>query len=124
MKATLGQVKRWEMLFNKNDISIIDTYANNGILIGTFAVKIKKGRETIKPYFEGLFKKQNLRVAFDKDVFVNELNDAYIVSGFYEFSFDEGGERKRINTRYSFVVQNVNGKMLIVNHHSSEIPNN
>ena len=124
MKATLGQVKRWEMLFNKNDISIIDTYANNGILIGTFAVKIKKGRETIKPYFEGLFKKQNLRVAFDKDVFVNELNDAYIVSGFYEFSFDEGGERKKINTRYSFVVQNVNGKMLIVNHHSSEIPSN
>ena len=124
MKASLGQVKRWEMLFNKNDISIIDTYANNGILIGTFAVKIKKGRETIKPYFEGLFKKQNLRVAFDKDVFVNELNDAYIVSGFYEFSFDEGGERKKINTRYSFVVQNVNGKMLIVNHHSSEIPSN
>ena len=124
MKATLGQVKRWEMLFNKNDISIIDTYANNGILIGTFAVKIKKGRETIKPYFEGLFKKQNLRVAFDKDVFVNELNDAYIVSGFYEFIFDEGGERKKINTRYSFVVQNVNGKMLIVNHHSSEIPSN
>lgn len=124
MKATLGQVKRWEMLFNKNDISIIDTYANNGILIGTFAVKIKKGRETIKPYFEGLFKKQNLRVAFDKDVFVNELDNAYIVSGFYEFSFDEGGERKKINTRYSFVVQNVNGKMLIVNHHSSEIPSN
>jgi hypothetical protein len=124
MKATLGQVKRWEMLFNKNDISIIDTYANNGILIGTFATKIKKGRETIKPYFEGLFKKQNLRVAFDNDVFVNELDNAYIVSGFYEFSFDEDGERKKINTRYSFVVQNVNGKMLIVNHHSSEIPNN
>jgi hypothetical protein len=124
MKASLGQVKKWEMLFNKNDISIIDTYANNGILIGTFAVKIKKGRETIKPYFEGLFKKQNLRVAFDKDVFVNELDNAYIVSGFYEFSFDEGGERKKINTRYSFVVQNINGKMLIVNHHSSEIPTN
>ena len=70
------------------------------------------------------FKKQNLRVAFDKDVFVNELDNAYIVSGFYEFSFDEGGERKKINTRYSFVVQNVNGKMLIVNHHSSEIPSN
>ena len=98
MKATLGQVKKWEVLFNKNDISIVDTYANNGILIGTFAIKIKKGRETIKPYFEGLFKKQNLRVAFDKDVFVNELDNAYIVSGFYEFSFDEGGERKKINT--------------------------
>lgn len=124
MKATLGQVKKWEVLFNKNDISIVDTYANNGILIGTFAIKIKKGRETIKPYFEGLFKKQNLRVKFDKDVFVNELDEAYIVSGFYEFSFIENGERKRINTRYSFVVQNVNGQMLIVNHHSSEIPNN
>tara|TARA_R110000868_G_scaffold234437_1_gene488129 strand:+ start:121 stop:495 length:375 start_codon:yes stop_codon:yes gene_type:complete len=124
MKASLIAVKKWETLFNKNDISIVDTYATNGILIGTFAIKIKKGRETIKPYFEGLFKKQNLRVKFDKGVFVNELDEAYIVSGFYEFSFDENGERKKIDTRYSFVVQNVNGQMLIVNHHSSEIPNN
>jgi hypothetical protein len=41
MKASLEQVKKWEMLFNKNDISIINTYANDGILIGTFAIKIK-----------------------------------------------------------------------------------
>jgi len=123
MKASLIAVKKWESLFNKNDISIVDTYATNGILIGTFAIAIKKGRETIKPYFEGLFKKQNLRVDFDNDVFVNELDNAYIVSGFYEFSFDENGERKKSNARYSYVVQNINGQMLIVNHHSSEIPN-
>jgi len=123
MKASLDIVKKWEYLFNKNDISIVGTYATNGILIGTFAIAIKKGRETIKPYFEGLFKKENLRVKFDKDVFVNELDEAYIVSGFYEFSFDENGERKKANARYSYAVQNINGQMLIVNHHSSEIPN-
>jgi hypothetical protein len=70
-----------------------------------------------------LFKKENLRVKFDKDVFVNELDEAYIVSGFYEFSFDENGERKKANARYSYAVQNINGQMLIVNHHSSEVPN-
>jgi hypothetical protein len=123
MKATLDIVKKWEKLFNDNNISIVDTYASYGILIGTFAIKIKRGRETIKPYFEGLFKKQNLRVKFDKDVFSTELEGGYIVSGFYEFSYDEDGERKTSNARYSYVVQNINGKMLIVNHHSSEIPN-
>jgi hypothetical protein len=122
MKARLDIVKKWEYLFNKNDISIVDTYANNGVLIGTFASKIKKGRQTIKPYFEGLFKKENLRVKFNKDVFTNELDEGYILSGFYEFSFTENGERKVTNARYSYVVQNINGKMLIVNHHSSEIP--
>jgi hypothetical protein len=124
MKAKLDIVKKWEYLFNKNDISIVDTYANNGVLIGTFAIKIKKGRQTIKPYFEGLFKKENLRVKFDNDVFTNELEEGYIVSGFYEFSYNENGERKVVNARYSYVVQNINGKMLIVNHHSSEIPSN
>jgi hypothetical protein len=124
MKAKLDIVKKWEYLFNKNDISIVDTYANNGVLIGTFAIKIKKGRQTIKPYFEGLFKKENLRVKFDNEVFTNELEEGYIVSGFYEFSYNENGERKVANARYSYVVQNINGKMLIVNHHSSEIPNN
>jgi hypothetical protein len=124
MKAKLDIVKKWEYLFNKNDISIVDTYANNGVLIGTFAIKIKKGRQTIKPYFEGLFKKENLRVKFDNDVFTNELEEGYIVSGFYEFSYNENGERKVANARYSYVVQNINGKMLIVNHHSSEIPSN
>jgi hypothetical protein len=124
MKAKLDIVKKWEYLFNKNDISIVDTYSNNGVLIGTFAIKIKKGRQTIKPYFEGLFKKENLRVKFDNDVFTNELEEGYIVSGFYEFSYNENGERKVANARYSYVVQNINGKMLIVNHHSSEIPSN
>ena len=124
MKAKLDIVKKWEYLFNKNDISIVDTYANNGVLIGTFAIKIKKGRQTIKPYFEGLFKKENLRVKFDNDVFTNELDEGYIVSGFYEFSYNENGERKVANARYSYVVQNINGKMLIVNHHSSQIPSN
>lgn len=124
MKAKLDIIKKWEYLFNKNDISIVDTYANNGVLIGTFAIKIKKGRQTILPYFEGLFKKENLRVKFDNDVFTNELEEGYIVSGFYEFSYNENGERKVANARYSYVVQNINGKMLIVNHHSSEIPSN
>jgi hypothetical protein len=122
MKAKLDVVKKWEMLFNQNSMDIINTYSDNGILIGTFAIAIKKGRKTIKPYFEGLFKKENLRVKFDNDVFVNELDEAYIVSGFYEFSYDEDGENKKANARYSYVVQNINGQMLIVNHHSSEIP--
>jgi|APFre7841882793_1041355.scaffolds.fasta_scaffold00984_7 hypothetical protein len=122
MKARLDIVKKWEKLFNENNISIVDTYANNGVLIGTFAIKIKKGRETILPYFQNLFTKKKLSVKFDNDVFSNELDGGYIVSGFYTFYFEEDGEMKHINARYSYVCESVNGKMLIVNHHSSEIP--
>jgi hypothetical protein len=122
MKAKLDVVKKWEMLFNKNSMDIVKTYSKNGVLIGTFAIKIKKGRETIEPYFAGLFKKNKLSVMFENDVFVNELEDAYIVSGFYSFFFEEEGKMKQVRARYSYVCQNINGEMLIVNHHSSEVP--
>ncbi len=122
MKAKLDVVKKWEMLFNKNSMDIVKTYSKNGVLIGTFATKIKKGRETIEPYFAGLFKKNKLSVMFENDVFVNELEDAYIVSGFYSFFFEEEGKMKQVRARYSYVCQNINGEMLIVNHHSSEVP--
>jgi hypothetical protein len=123
MKAKLNIVKKWEKLFNANDISIVETYSPNGILIGTFAIAIKKGRKTILPYFKGLFEKDSLRVDFNEEVFINEMLDGYILSGFYVFSFNENGKRKQIRARYSFVIEMVNGKMLIINHHSSEIPN-
>jgi hypothetical protein len=123
MKATLDIIKNWEKLFNENSLNIVNTYADNGVLIGTFATKIKKGREFIAPYFTNLFKKENLKVKFDNDVFFNEFIDGYILSGFYKFSYIDMEERKSISARYSFVVQNINGKSLIINHHSSEIPN-
>ena len=123
MKAELNIVKKWEKLFNENNISIVDTYSTNGILIGTFAIAIKKGRQTILPYFQNLFTKDGLRVDFNKEVFINEMLDGYILSGFYVFSFNEDGQRKQIRARYSFVIEMVDGKMLIINHHSSEIPN-
>jgi hypothetical protein len=122
MKASLSIVKKWERLFNENNLDIVDTYSDNGVLIGTFAIKIKKGRQTIFPYFKELFKKQNLRVDFENDVFVNEMLDGYIVSGFYVFSYTENNEVKKIRARYSYVVESLNGKMLIINHHSSEVP--
>ena len=74
---------------------------------------ITKGTGTLgwlNSFFQKNYNK-NLTTISQMVDFVNELDNAYIVSGFYEFSFDEGGERKKINTRYSFVVQNVNGKM-------------
>ena len=122
MKAKLDVVKKWETLFNQNSMDIVKTYSNDGVLIGTFAVKIKKGRGTIQPYFAMLFQKNKLSVKFENDVFTNELEDAYIVSGFYSFFFEEEGKMKQIRARYSYVCESINGEMLIVNHHSSEVP--
>jgi hypothetical protein len=122
MKAKLDVVKKWETLFNQNSMDIVKTYSNDGVLIGTFAIKIKKGRGTIQPYFTGLFQKKKLSVKFENDVFTNELEDAYIVSGFYSFFFEEEGKMKQIRARYSYVCESINGEMLIVNHHSSEVP--
>jgi hypothetical protein len=123
MKASLDIVKKWEQLFNQNNIEILNTYAESGVLIATFATKIKKGKIAIKPYFVNLFKKQNLRVKFDDAVFVNEFEGGYIVSGFYRFSYEDMEETKIIKARYSYAVQSINGKNLIINHHSSEVPN-
>ena len=122
MKYSTVILKLWQKLFNANDINIVKTYSNDAVFLGTFAKNIKQGRALISTYFVGLFKKENLNVQFTKEIYVNDIEDGYIVSGIYIFSYTENGATQSVRARYSFTIQYINGKPYIINQHSSIVP--
>jgi hypothetical protein len=122
MKHSTVILKLWQKLFNANDINIVKTYSNDAVFLGTFAKNIKQGRALISTYFVGLFKKENLNVQFTKEIYVNDIEDGYIISGIYIFSYTENGAKQSVRARYSFTIQYLNGKPFIINQHSSIVP--
>jgi len=48
--------------------------------------------------------------------------DHALVSGLYTFRVNEGGAPVVIPARYSFVYEKDDGKWMIVEHHSSKVP--
>jgi len=123
MKYSTNAIRRWEANFNiKNLKGIIDSYSPKAVFLGTFAKNIKQGRELISTYFVNLFKKDGLKVVFEPKIYVNELEDGYIISGIYVFEYKENGELKKVKSRYSFTCEYIGGILYIVNHHSSVVP--
>jgi hypothetical protein len=112
-------INMWSVFFNnKNLNAIMLLYSNNAILLATFNRDILQGRGSIMPYFVNLFKKENLKVVFDDKPIITPVDDAFVVSGNYTFSFTENGKRMEEKARYSYVIEN----RKIVNHHSSVRP--
>lgn len=122
MKYSTVILKLWQKLFNANDINIVKKYSNDAVFLGTFAKNIKQGRALISTYFVGLFKKENLNVQFTKEIYVNDIEDGYIISGIYVFSYTENGETQKVRARYSFTIQYIGSKPFIINQHSSIVP--
>lgn len=122
MKHSTVILKLWQKLFNAKDINIVKTYSNDAVFLGTFAKNIKQGRALISTYFVGLFKKENLNVQFTKEIYVNDIEDGYIICGIYNFSYTENGATQTVRARYSFTIQYINGKPFIINQHSSVVP--
>ena len=122
MKHSTAVLKLWQKFFNANDLRIVNTYSTDAVFLGTFAKNIKKGRSEISPYFVGLFKKENLKVDFTNEIYVNDIEDGYIISGIYVFSYTENGETQKVRARYSFTIQYIGNNPFIINQHSSIVP--
>jgi uncharacterized protein (TIGR02246 family) len=115
-KAVLND---WKKNFDsKNLDGIVNNYSEDGILVSTFG-DILTGREAIKEYFIGLFKKDNLGVVYLDEPQIVNLNGSVTLSGLYEFSYSENGKMTNAKSRYSFILKKINGKVYIIKQHSS-----
>ena len=115
-------ITSWEKYLNNADINnLINLYAEDAVLWGTFSNVIRDNLDLIREYFQELFKKRDLKVSFNAS-FNRVYEDTHLYSGTYKFSYiDE--ELIIINARYTFVVcKDRNSKYKIVEHHSSVIP--
>jgi len=92
-------------------------YAEDGILLPTVSNKVRHNPEEIEDYFvhflakvpEGKIDESNVRI----------FGDIAINSGIYTFTFADGTS---VQARFTFVYARVDARWLIVEHHSSRMP--
>lgn len=122
-KITIAESKEvlnnWKKNFDsKNLEGIVNNYSKDGILVSTFG-DILTGREAIKEYFIGLFKKDQLSVDYLDEPQVMKLDGATTLTGLYQFNYSENGKMNNVKSRYSFICKKINGKVYIIKQHSS-----
>jgi len=102
---------------------VVNDYSEDAILLATFGKQILYGSNSIKGYFNNLFKKENLSVEFSNPEFVQKFKEVYIVAGVYNFNYTENNVKKVVKARYTFVLEPINGVLKIAEQHSSIVPN-
>ena len=120
MKNTIN---KWISLVSIQDADeVVNLYADNGLLLGTFSDKIRIGKNKIREYFEYFLAQNPKAKIINIETHTNE-SDMKVFSGFYDFEVDDDNQaRKIVSARFTFVFQLINNEFKIISHHSSIIP--
>ncbi|SMQ17866.1 conserved hypothetical protein [Streptomyces sp. Ag82_O1-12] len=121
----LGLFDRWNAALQTGDPKkVADLYAKDAVLLPTVSNQVRTDRAAIVDYFERFLR--NKPVGTKVESVVNVLDrDTVIDTGVYEFTLtDHGtGEKSTVKARYTYAYEKQpNGTWLIVNHHSSKMP--
>ncbi|MEV0239499.1 SgcJ/EcaC family oxidoreductase [Streptomyces sp. NPDC050674] len=121
----LGLFDDWNAALQTGDPKkVADLYAKDAVLLPTVSNQVRTDRAGIVDYFEHflLNKPKGTKI----ESVVNVLDrDTVIDTGVYEFALtDHGtGAKSTVKARYTYAYEKQpNGKWLIVNHHSSKMP--
>jgi uncharacterized protein (TIGR02246 family) len=118
-KSAIETLNQWKENFDSKDLeNMVNTYSPNAILVSTFG-DILQGREAIKKYFAGLFKKDNLSVTYLDTPIETKIDGSIMFTGIYNFSYTENGKKVNAKARYSIITKD--GQ--ITKQHSSQVPN-
>lgn len=97
-------------------------YDKDALLYATFNNYIDT-QAGILQYFKKLTKHDNLKVIFTKQN-IRVFGDVALNSGMYEFSYTEKGKTVRVPGRFTFVYRDTPVGWIIIDHHSSVMPEN
>jgi len=113
---------RWNAaLATGNPENVADLYAPNAVLVPTTSNQIRTDRAGIVDYFTH-FLPRKPQGKIDQSIITVIDPQTAINAGIYTFTLTRDGRREDIQARYTFVYQKQNGRWLIVNHHSSKMP--
>jgi uncharacterized protein (TIGR02246 family) len=101
---------------------VMALYAEDAVLWGTLSPKLRADREAMLDYFVVGFKALPKRTVAFGDQLIRVYGNTAINSGYYTFSYVKDGETKQLPARYSFTYVKNGDKWLIVDHHSSVMP--
>ena len=104
-----------------NPDQVVALYATDGILIPTVSNQIRHNHAEIRDYFAHFLVLEP--VATLDEHHVREFGELAINSGIYTFRFANPLEGVNgVTARYTFVYQWRGGRWLIIEHHSSRMP--
>lgn len=103
--------------------AVADRYADDSVLLPTLSNEIRADRESRVEYFEHFLQKRPLGTKIESHINVLD-EDSALDAGLYRFDLTnhETGEKSSVVARYTYEYEKRGGKWLIVNHHSSLLP--
>ncbi|MET9818255.1 SgcJ/EcaC family oxidoreductase [Streptomyces sp. NPDC006355] len=121
----LGLFDNWNAALRTGDPQkVADLYAKDAVLLPTVSNNVRTDRAEIVDYFEHFLR--NKPVGTKIESVVNVLDrDTVIDTGVYEFALTDPatGEKNTVKARYTYAYEKQpDGRWLIVNHHSSKMP--
>ena len=116
-------LQAWVDAFNSRDPKrIVALYAPAAVFWGTTAKTIATTPAQVWDYFKDAGLRPATRVAIESS-HLRLFGDVAVVSGAYTFADVTDGQRTNVRpARYSIVLQRIEGAWLIVDHHSSRVP--
>ncbi|WP_327430410.1 SgcJ/EcaC family oxidoreductase [Streptomyces sp. NBC_01236] len=102
---------------------VADRYASDAVLLPTVSNRIRTDHAEIVDYFEHFLENKPVGKKIETIVNVLDKNSA-IDTGLYEFTLTDPdtGARRVVEARYTYEYEKRGGEWLIVNHHSSVMP--
>jgi len=114
---------RWAAALAENDPDkVLPFYAQDAVLWGTLSPTVRSSPAALREYFVNAFKAlPGLKVAFGEQL-IRIYGSTAVNTGYYSFSFVRDGEARTLPARYSFTYVNKGKNWMIVDHHSSAMP--
>ncbi len=106
-----------------NPESVLALYAADAILLPTLWPNLlQQEKQQLAAYFVQFTGKASLQVT-TKALLTQQDGNIAIASGLYSFDFnDEEGQKQTLHARFNFVYRREDEQWLIINHHSSQLP--
>jgi uncharacterized protein (TIGR02246 family) len=113
---------QWIAAFNRKDAkAIVSLYAKDAVLFGTSSPVLRDKPELVWEYFKTLPSLGDAVISMGEHR-VQVLGDVAINTGYYTRSSIQDGKKVENPARFTFVYAKRDGKWVIVNHHSSALP--
>ena len=117
-----GLFDRWNAaLATGMPAEVTKLYALNGILEPTVSNEVRDTPEKIQDYFVHFLALKPQGTINYRQIRVLDDNTALDV-GVYTFALVRDGKPAKVQARYTYVYEKINGEWKIMNHHSSAMP--
>ena len=114
----LALFEEWNNALKTGDPEkVANLYAPGAILLPTMSNKVRHNHDEIKDYFVHFVANKPVGEILESNI--REYVEFVINSGIYQFTFQDGSALK---ARFTYAYTRVNDRWMIIEHHSSQMP--